>query len=101
MVLTVEKQADGSAAILAGSPKPNAEGTSTRVLTPPLQTDGRWHHFWTYVDAPRAVLNGMVTAALRLRDQTGGDVLAVYLDEVSLGSTPGGPWGIYLPFVVR
>ena len=101
VVLTVDKQTEASAAISTGPLRPNVAEISTRVLYPPLQTDGRWHHFWAYVDPPRAVLDGTVTADFQLRDQTGGESLVVYLDEVSLGSTPGGPWGIYLPHVVR
>ena len=101
VVLTVEKQTDGPAGISTEVAGPVAAEISTRVLTPPLQTDSRWHHFWALVDPPRAAFDGTVTADFRLGDQSSGEPLEVFVDEVSVGSTPGGPWGIYLPRVVR
>jgi hypothetical protein len=68
--------------------------TTTLVLTPPLPTGG-WRHFWSYAGAPHAALSGTVTVAFR---PWAG---AVYLDEVRLGATPGGPWCAYLPLLTR
>ena len=68
--------------------------TTTQVLTPPRPTGG-WRHFWSYAAAPHAALSGTVTVAFRPWEG------AVYLDEVRLGATPGGPWRAYLPLVTR
>jgi hypothetical protein len=71
--------------------------TSTRVLTPETTVD-RWQHVWYYPYQPRAALTGTVSVEFRLTDPA---AISVYLDEVSLGSTPGGPLVTYLPLLLR
>lgn len=75
--------------------------TTTRVFTPPLDAAG-WQHFWVHPSLIRAALTGTLTIDFRLwltRDE--GLPLLVYLDEISLGSTPGGPLRFYLPLILR
>jgi hypothetical protein len=75
--------------------------TTTRVFTPPLDVAG-WHYFWAYPSPFRTALTGTVSIDFRLwltRDQ--GLPLLIYLDEISLGSTPGGPLRFYLPLILR
>ncbi len=101
VVLTVVTPTLVSAALDGRPAGPTAGMTTTRILTPTLHTEGRWRHFWSYVSLSRAALTGTVTVAFRLQNQAGGEPLAVYLDEVTLAATPGGPWQVYVPLVVR
>jgi hypothetical protein len=101
VVLTVVNGMIAGAAGPPGRSGSTVSGTNTQTLSPPLPGDGRWHHFWAYVDRPRVAFSGTVTVGFRLWDQAVGEPLAIYLDDVSMGSTPGGPWGIYLPLVAR
>jgi hypothetical protein len=71
--------------------------TTTRVFTPDLSAD-QWQHVWYYPYQPHAALTGTVSIQFRLSDPS---ATAVYLDEVSLGSTPGGPHGVYLSLLLR
>jgi hypothetical protein len=75
--------------------------TITRVFTPSLAREGVWHHFWCYPGLPRAYLTGTVAIEFRAWNAGDGGDLVVYLDEVSLSSTPGGPYGTFLPVVRR
>jgi hypothetical protein len=74
--------------------------TTTLRFTPSLDVPG-WQHAWYYPGLPEAYLTGTVT--IRFQVWNGGDdrTTTVYLDEVSLGATPGGPHKIYLPTVLR
>jgi hypothetical protein len=75
--------------------------TITRILTPSLAREGAWRHFWCYPGLPRAYLTGTVIVAFRAWDAGSGEGLVVYLGEVSLSGTPGGPYGTFLPVVRR
>ena len=75
--------------------------TSTRVLTPPLGATGTWLHFWSAIGAPQVALTGTVTVEFRLNEGGSDDPPLLYLDEVRLAATPGGPWRLYLPLLAR
>ena len=74
--------------------------TLTRVFTPRLTADG-WQHLWYYPGMPHAALTGTVTIRFQVWQDGEGAATTVFLDEVSLGATPGGPQGIYLPLVLK
>jgi hypothetical protein len=74
--------------------------TVTRVFTPPLDADG-WEHLWYYPGLPHAALTGTVTVQFQVWQDGDESATTVFLDEVSLGATPGGPYGIYLPLVLK
>jgi hypothetical protein len=74
--------------------------TETRVLTPSLGGDD-WQHQWLYAAEEDAYFTGTVTIHFRLRDDGDSTASSVYLDEVSLGSTAGGPFKAYLPLILR
>jgi hypothetical protein len=84
----------------AQSPEPHANQavTTTYVFTPSLASDG-WQHVWYYPGPPEAYFTGTVMVHLRLEDDGDAAVTSVYLDEVSLGRTMGGPFRSYLPLV--
>lgn len=84
-----------------GPTNPARGVTTTLVLTPPLPTDGRWHHFWSYASPARTALTGTVTVAFRLQNQAAKASLEVYVDEVTLAATPGGRWRVYVPVAIR
>lgn len=74
--------------------------STTHVFTPPLDTGG-WRHLWYYPGLPHAALTGTVSIRFQVWQDGDDAATAVFLDEVSLGATPGGPWGIYLPLVLK
>jgi hypothetical protein len=74
--------------------------TETRILTPSLAGDV-WQHQWLYAAEEDAYFTGTVTIHFRLRDDGDSTASSVYLDEVSLGSTAGGPFKAYLPLILR
>ncbi len=74
--------------------------TTVYVLTPTLDVED-WQHRWYAVGLPEAALTGTVTIQFQVWNDGDDWVTTVYLDEVSLGSTPGGPFKSYLPLVLR
>ena len=74
--------------------------TTTRILTPALDLNN-WQHAWAYLGPPRAAITGTVTVQLLLGDDDDEAYTMVYVDEVSLGATPGGPHKVHLPIVMR
>jgi hypothetical protein len=74
---------------------------ATKVLTPNLQV-GDWQHLAYSLGSPGAGFKGMeVTVDLQVRGGGGTAGAIVYLDEVSLGSGPGGPHRLLLPLAYR
>lgn len=74
--------------------------TMTHVFTPSLGTGG-WLHLW-YPFGPRdTALTGTVSLSFLLRDNGAGPDPTIHVDEVSFGSTPGGPRKVYVPVVLR
>jgi hypothetical protein len=74
--------------------------TTSQVFTPPLDAEG-WSHRWYDVGLPEAALTGTVTIRFQVRQQGGAATTAVYLDEVNLGATLGGPYKVYLPLALK
>jgi len=74
--------------------------TSTQVLMPSLAAAG-WQFFSWQPGPPDAFLTGTVTVEFRLLDDGQDPAVAVYLDEVRLAPTPGGPLRAYLPLLSR
>jgi len=78
---------------------PTQTVTTTWIVYPSLDPGG-WAHFWTPAGPPDAPLTGTLGIRLRVSDD-GGAPTVILLDEVSLGSTPGGPFRVYLPSALR
>ena len=74
--------------------------TTTAVYTPPLEGEG-WQHLWYGVGPPESALTGTVTIRFEVWNDGDDEPTTIYLDEVSLGATPGGPFKAYLPLVMR
>jgi hypothetical protein len=74
--------------------------TTTHVFTPDLGTGG-WQHQWYRVGRPETYVTGTVTIQFEVWRGDEDEWTAVYVDEVSLGGTPGGPHKAYLPLVLR
>lgn len=81
-------------------PHANQASTTTQVFTPTLETGG-WQHLWFYPGQPEAYFTGTVTVQLRLEDDGDAATTSVYLDEVSLGRTMGGPFRSHLPVMLK
>jgi hypothetical protein len=79
---------------------PALSASTTRILTPSLEAGG-WRHFWYSPGRPDAYLTGTVTMHFQMYDDGDQAATTVCLDEVSLGSTPGGPYKVYLPLATR
>jgi hypothetical protein len=77
---------------------PTLPFTTTYVYTPALDADS-WQHAWFPAGPPKTMLTATVTVAFELWTDGDDASTTVYLDEVSLGRTPGGPFHIYLPVV--
>jgi hypothetical protein len=74
--------------------------TSTLVYTPDISLGG-WQHQYYPASSPGATVSGTVTVRLRLQGPAGPESTTLFLDEVSLGRTPGGPHALHLPMVLR
>jgi hypothetical protein len=74
--------------------------TTTRVFTPDLNAGG-WRHAWGYVGPANQAFTGTVALSLRLLSKTNPATGTVFVDEISLGATPGGPYRLYLPLARR
>jgi hypothetical protein len=81
---------------LAGAGGDGPALSETEVLTPSLEVSG-WQHLIHSLGAPGAAFTGTVTISLRAQGEGGAADAVVYLDEVSLGSGPGGPYRVLLP----
>jgi hypothetical protein len=74
-------------------------GGETRTYRPPLGQDG-WQQ-WTIRPLPEAYFTGAVTLGLEVENDGDATPLTVYVDEVSWGRTPGGPFRFYFPAIYR
>lgn len=70
------------------------------AFTPSLDADG-WQHKWYSLGVADAYFTGTVTIHFEVRNDGDEFPTTVYLDEVSVGRTPGGPFRTYLPLVSR
>jgi hypothetical protein len=79
-------------------------GTQTvatrQVLTPSLQADD-WEQIWAGLGPPQAAFDGRVTIQFEVWNDGDDGATVVYLDDVSLGSTPAGPFRVYSPIVLK
>jgi hypothetical protein len=90
VVVVVSGQSDG----------PGPPISATSVLTPDLGAHG-WRPLWATTGPPGSAFTGTVTVELRLWADGPGEEVTVYVDEVSLGATPGGRHHVSLPMVLR
>jgi hypothetical protein len=74
--------------------------TTVHLFTPSLDVEG-WQHEWYRFGPLEMGFTGTVTIQFQLRKASDGSLTSLYLDEVSLGSTPGGPHKSYLPLVLK
>jgi hypothetical protein len=74
--------------------------SQTHVLTPSL-VGNDWQHLWLYAASEDAYFTGTVTVNFQLRNDGDSTASTVYLDEVSLGRTAGGPFKAYLPLALK
>jgi hypothetical protein len=90
VVLTMVSQAAGAAQSV----------TVTQVLTPTLDVTG-WTHLAHRLGPLDTALSGTVTLIFQLWHTPGSNPVTsiLYLDEVSLGGTMGGPHKAYVPLV--
>ena len=82
----------------AGGSSPGAV-SQTVVFAPDMQI-ADWQHLPLY-PLPEGYFTGSVTVQFQVEDDGDGTPTTVYLDEVSLGRTPGGPHRSYVPAVWR
>jgi hypothetical protein len=102
VVVTVVSEGSGAArpaSPAAGEVPATTPVTTTYVFTPDLEVSG-WHPQWYRVGEPESYLSGRVTVEFEAGREDEGPA-TVYLDEVSLGATPGGPYKSYLPLALR
>jgi hypothetical protein len=79
---------------------PSVSGVGvTRVFTPSLEGSD-WQHLPLY-PLPEGLFTGTVTIQFEVWNDGDGAATTVYLDEVSLGATPGGPYKYYLSLTLR
>jgi hypothetical protein len=75
--------------------------TFTWVVTPALAAPG-WVHVTLPAGPPDRYAQGTATVRLQFWHEFGGrSPAALYLDEISLGATPGGPYRAHLPLISR
>jgi hypothetical protein len=79
---------------------PTLPVTTTLVFTPDLEAAG-WRHLWYHILEPDVTLTGTVTIHFDLWEDGDDAATIVYLDEVSLGATPGGPQRLYVPLSLK
>jgi hypothetical protein len=82
---------------LAYQAGPGEVVTTTWTVYPSLDTEG-WAHFWTAAGPAGTAVTGTLDIRLRVADDGGGPTV-VLVDELSLGSTPGGPFRVFFPAV--
>jgi hypothetical protein len=100
VILTVTGQASGGAPAGEADDESTMAVTATRVYTPSLAVQG-WQHVSFQPGLLRQYLSGTVTIRLQLWDDGDGAATKVYVDEVSLGRTLGGPYWTYLPVALK
>jgi hypothetical protein len=88
--VTTQAAANGSASTLS----------ETVVFTPSLAT-GEWQHLAYRLEQPGTGFAGKATVRLQARAGESVTGTIVYVDEVSLGSGPGGPHRLLLPLARR
>ena len=70
------------------------------TFSPSLDGDG-WQHQWYSLGVGEEYFTGTVTVRFEVWNDGNEPATAVYLDEVSLGRTPGGPLKFYFPLIYK
>jgi hypothetical protein len=97
VTLTLLGDPTGSDQAERGDPE-NMAALQSFVIAPVMDAEG-WQHAWYSLGVGDAYFTGTVTIQLEVWNDGDGSPTAVFLDEVSLGRTPGGPFRTYLPLV--
>jgi len=79
---------------------PDMAAPLSLAFTPSLDADG-WQHQWYSLGVADAYFTGTVTIHFEVWNDGDESPMTVYLDEASVGRTPGGPFRTYLPLVSR
>ena len=79
---------------------PDMEAPLDLAFTPPLDAAG-WRHQWYSLGVGEAYFTGTVKIHFEVRNDGDDSAATVYLDEASVGRTPGGPFRTYLPLISR
>jgi hypothetical protein len=101
-VTTTVDAVGGAGGATTASVTPTLETSRTLVFTPALQGEG-WRHQGYTLGVDERSFTGTVTIEFLASHNPvqAGATTTVWLDEVSLGRTPGGPWKVYLPSIIR
>lgn len=78
---------------------PASAVATTSVFTPSLAASD-WQHL-SLSPVPEAFFTGTMLIHFQVRNDAGDSPTTVFLDEVSLGRTSGGPYRTYLPQILR
>ncbi len=89
-----------SVTVVSGTAQATPTLTLTRTYTPGLDAEG-WTHLGYAPAWSDRYLTGTLTLGFWLLRAGGVTTTTVYLDEVSVGATPGGPYKHYLPLLRR
>lgn len=90
---------DAASSDLPTENTPGATATAVDlVFNPSLDVEG-WQHQWYSLGVGEAYFTGTVTIQFEVWNDGDESPTTVYLDEVSLGRTPGGPFRFYMPLV--
>ena len=77
---------------------PETAAPLSYAFTPTLDVQG-WQHQWYSLGVDDAYFTGTVTISFEVQNDGDEFPTTVFLDEVSVGSTPGGPYRAYFPLV--
>jgi hypothetical protein len=70
------------------------------TFSPSLDAEG-WQHQWYSLGVGEDYFTGAVTIQFEVSNDGDESTTTVYLDEVSLGRTPGGPFKMYFPIIQK
>ncbi|NIV29283.1 MAG: hypothetical protein GWN58_07185 [Anaerolineae bacterium] len=97
VTLSVVPDAVGTSGPSSAAGEPVADLLSL-ALTPSLEVDG-WQHQWYSLGVGDAYFTGTVTIRFEVWNDGDESPTTVYLDEASVGRTPGGPFRAYFPLI--
>ena len=79
---------------------PDLAAPLSLTFTPSLDVDG-WQHQWYSLGVEDAYFTGTVTIQFEVWNDGDEFPTTVYLDEASVGRTPGGPFRTYFPLISK
>jgi hypothetical protein len=97
VTLTVVADAAGSSRSSSAASESVADPLSI-ALSPSLDAGG-WQHQWYSLGVGDAYFTGTVTIRFEVWNDGDESPTTVYLDEASVGRTPGGPFRAYFPLI--